>query len=135
MSHQLLLMRHAKSGHDDPALSDHDRPLAPRGRRNATEMAQWLIDQDLVPDLILCSSSHRTRETAEQLLCHWDKKPVVVSSPDLYLSSPATMLDVLIQDNRGAKTVMILAHNPGVSTLASMLARRSINMDTSAIAA
>ncbi|QEG00002.1 phosphohistidine phosphatase [Stieleria maiorica] len=134
MTRQLILMRHAKSDHDDPSLSDHDRPLAKRGRRATPKMADWLDEHGCVPDLILCSSSFRTRETAELLLDHWGKKPVVVSSPDLYLSSPHTMLDVIGTESGDAASVMVLGHNPGISALASMLADRSLEMVTAAVA-
>ena len=134
MTCQLILMRHAKSDHDDPALSDHDRPLSARGRRDSPRMAVWLEEQGCVPDLILCSSSFRTRETAELLLDHWDQNPVVVSCEDLYLSSPETMLEAIGSENRGLNRVMVLAHNPGTSMLASMLAKESMEMVTAAVA-
>ncbi|QDV83070.1 phosphohistidine phosphatase [Stieleria magnilauensis] len=134
MTSQLILMRHAKSDHDDPALSDHDRPLAKRGRRDTPRMADWLAEQGCVPDVILCSSSVRTRETTELLLDHWDKKPVVVSCEDLYLSSPNTMLEIIGSRHRDAASVMVLAHNPGTAMLVSMLANQSLEMVTAAVA-
>lgn len=134
MTQQLILMRHAKSDHDDPALSDHDRPLNKRGRHASPTMAEWLDEQGCVPDLILCSSSVRTHETARLMLKHWDSKPEVVSCEDLYLSSPSTMLDVVGRNHDGAASVMVLAHNPGVSMLASMLARQSLELVTAAVA-
>jgi phosphohistidine phosphatase len=134
MTCQLILMRHAKSDHDDPALSDHDRPLSTRGRRDTPRMAAWLEQQGCVPDLILCSSSVRTRETAELLLDHWTQKPLVVFCDDLYLSGPETILDAIGSENRGLHRVMTLAHNPGTSLLASMLANESMEMVTAAVA-
>ncbi|MCA9138557.1 MAG: histidine phosphatase family protein [Planctomycetales bacterium] len=134
MTCQLILMRHAKSDHDDPSLSDHDRPLAPRGRRDTPRMADWLADQDRIPELILCSSSVRTRETVQLLIEQWQQKPQVVCCDDLYLSTPQTMLDVIGAENRGMKRVMVMAHNPGSSMLASLLANKSLEMPTAAVA-
>lgn len=134
MTCTLILMRHAKSDHDDPALSDHDRPLAKRGRRDTPSMADWFTEHGCIPELILCSSSVRTRETTELLLDHWDQKPIVVSCDDLYLSDPTTILDVVGKENRGLKRVMVLGHNPGISMLASMLANRSLELVTAAVA-
>lgn len=127
-------MRHAKSDHGDPALSDHDRTLAGRGRRDTPRMADWLAEHDCVPDLILCSSSVRTHETAQLLIEQWDAAPEVVDCGDLYLSSPQAMLDVINAENRGMKRVMVLAHNPGSSMLASLLANQSLEMPTAAVA-
>ena len=67
MSKILLVMRHAKSSWTDETLSDHDRPLNPRGLRDAPRMAAWLDAQDSVPDLILCSTALRAHTTAQIL--------------------------------------------------------------------
>ena len=139
MTSQLILMRHAKSDHDDPSLSDHDRPLAKRGQRDTPAMAAWFAEKGCIPQLILCSSSLRTRQTAELLLQQWqlehqDQLPVVQCIEDLYLSSPSTMLEVVGNRNQGFQRVMVLAHNPGTEVLASMLAGRSMEMVTAAVA-
>lgn len=140
MTCQLILMRHAKSDHGDPALSDHDRPLADRGRRDTPRMAEWLAEHDCIPELILCSSSVRTHETAQLLIDQWDlgpggdQEPQVIECGDLYLSSPQTMLDVIGSENRGIQRVMVMAHNPGSSILASLLANQSLEMPTAAVA-
>ena len=63
---QLLLLRHAKSSWDDPALSDHARPLNARGRRAATAMAQAMRELGLAPDIVLVSSARRTLQTLKR---------------------------------------------------------------------
>jgi phosphohistidine phosphatase len=63
---QLFLLRHAKSSWDDAELVDHDRPLAPRGRRAAKLIAEHLGREGVTPALVLCSSARRTRETLER---------------------------------------------------------------------
>ena len=60
---RLLLLRHAKSSWDDPALADHDRPLAPRGRRAAKLIGEHLRENQIVVSLVLCSSARRARDT------------------------------------------------------------------------
>lgn len=62
---RLILVRHAKSGWDDPGLDDHDRPLAPRGRRAAGWLGTALRDGGFLPETILCSSALRTRQTLD----------------------------------------------------------------------
>ena len=59
----MLLLRHAKSSWDDPALADFDRPLAPRGEEAALRMGAYMAAHDLLPDLILCSTAQRARQT------------------------------------------------------------------------
>src|SRR5258708_30988934 len=59
----LLLLRHAKSSWDNPGGRDFDRPLAPRGRRTAPLIGGHLRDRQLLPDLVLCSTARRARQT------------------------------------------------------------------------
>ena len=61
----LYLLRHAKSSWSDPALPDHERPLSPRGRRDAKRIADHLLELGIEPALVLCSTAARTRETLE----------------------------------------------------------------------
>ena len=61
----LHVLRHAKSSWDDPGLEDHERPLAPRGRKAGKRLAKHLRREGIQPELVLCSSSRRTRETLE----------------------------------------------------------------------
>ena len=61
----LLVLRHAKSSWNDPALDDHERPLNKRGRRDAPRMGVLVREYGLIPDLIICSDAVRARVTAE----------------------------------------------------------------------
>ena len=64
---QLLLIRHAKSDWDHPGLSDHDRPLNDRGRRDCPRMAEALRSRGITPDLIVTSTAVRAATTAEAI--------------------------------------------------------------------
>jgi phosphohistidine phosphatase len=59
----LYLLRHAKSSWDDPTVEDHERRLAPRGSRAAERMARHFSRSAIRPDLVLCSSAARARDT------------------------------------------------------------------------
>ena len=72
----LLLLRHAKSDYPDD-VADHERPLAPRGVRDAPHTGTWLADAGRVPDLVLCSDALRTRQTYELVAADWDPPPEV----------------------------------------------------------
>jgi len=117
---QLLLLRHAKSAWDNKALPDQDRPLSPRGRRAASLMRQAMRDLGLAPDLVLLSPSQRTRETLEALE-PWDEAPLIEPVDRLYLATAPQLLEVLRGVAETVRSVMLIAHNPGMHELAMLL--------------
>ena len=131
----LILMRHAKSDWSDTSLSDHERPLNRRGRKDSTRMADWMIENDLVPDLVLCSTSSRTRATVEIMLDIWDSEPDVVHHENLYLASQDEILREVRTCGVDCDRIMVVAHNPGISHTASMFAEKSIEMPTACVSA
>jgi phosphohistidine phosphatase len=113
----LILTRHAKSDWDDPALSDHDRPLNPRGRGDAPKIGTWLTRQGHRPEQALVSTARRTQETWERLTPELDgARPELSALPRLYHAEAADILDQL----RGATrpTVILIGHNPGIGEFA-----------------
>jgi phosphohistidine phosphatase len=119
---KLFLLRHAKSSWKHAGLDDHDRPLAKRGRRAAKLMRKHLRRGGIEPDLVLCSSSRRTRETLERV------RPSghVQIEGGLYAASSAALLDPLRRLPEEAQSVMVIGHNPGMEDLASELTGRSL---------
>jgi phosphohistidine phosphatase len=118
--HQLLLLRHAKSSWDDAKVADRDRPLSKRGRRAGTVMRKAMIDLGLTPDLVLVSPSRRTQETLAALE-PWDDTPLVEQVDALYLASAQQLLAVLRDVHETVRSVMLIAHNPGMQELAVSL--------------
>jgi phosphohistidine phosphatase len=118
---QLILMRHAKSSWDDPRLSDHARPLNPRGRSAAAAMRAALRDMGVAPDLVLVSSARRTLQTLE-VLEPWDDTPLVEPMDALYLAAPEQILTILHNVTETVRSILILGHNPGLHDLAMLLA-------------
>ncbi|HUG18966.1 MAG TPA: histidine phosphatase family protein [Planctomycetaceae bacterium] len=130
----LLLMRHAKSSWDHPAATDFERPLKKRGRQAARRMALKLLEEQLVPDVILCSTAARARETSERMIPFWDPAPRVVLRDDLYHASPSQLVATVREfDGTSAKT-LVVAHNPGMEILASRWAAKPVRFPTAAIA-
>ncbi|RYH04405.1 histidine phosphatase family protein [Salipiger sp. IMCC34102] len=115
MSRRLILIRHGKSGWAN-GEEDHDRTLTDSGRQDATRMGRWLRDEGFTPDVILCSSATRTRQTEAALSLGPEPK---ILDP-LYQSSPDQILSLLAQED--AATVAVIAHNPGIGDLAARLA-------------
>jgi phosphohistidine phosphatase len=115
----LSLLRHAKSAWDDPSLTDHERPLAPRGEKAAPIIGRHIAKSGRVPDLVLCSTALRTRQTLALVLLQLTDKPVDIRfDDDLYLATPATMRQHLSAIGASARHVMLVGHNPGLHALA-----------------
>ena len=118
---QLLLMRHAKSSWDDPKMPDHARPLNARGRQAAAAMRRAMRELGLEPDVVLVSSARRTLQSMDALE-PWQETPLIEPMDGLYLVSAPQMLDVLHEVAETARSVLLLAHNPGLHDLALLLA-------------
>jgi phosphohistidine phosphatase len=118
---QLLLLRHAKSSWDDPKTPDKDRPLSARGRRSAAAMRHAMRDLGLAPDLVLVSTARRTLETLDALE-PWDDTPLVEPMESLYLADPMQLMAALHGVAETVRSVLLIAHNPGLHDLALMLA-------------
>jgi phosphohistidine phosphatase len=119
----LYLLRHAKSASDEASLEDHDRPLAPRGRRAARAMAGHFRELEADPELILCSSSVRTRETLDLLMPGFAATPLLAIERGLYLAGAESMLARLRRVEDRVGRVLLLGHNPGLHELALLLAQ------------
>jgi phosphohistidine phosphatase len=119
---RLWLLRHAKSSWDDLGIPDPDRPLAPRGRRAAELLAAHLATSDVRPDLVLCSSSLRTRETLAAILPALGDAFEVRIEPALYGAGAAELLDRLRPVSNKVSSAMLIGHNPGIQDLALALA-------------
>lgn len=117
---RLFILRHAKSSWDDPGLDDHERPLAPRGQRACNAMAEHLRTNAIEPELVLCSSARRTRETLEGVAPAG--KHVIES--ELYSASTGDLVDRLRRVPDDVDSVMLIGHNPALQMLVLRLARR-----------
>ena len=130
----LYVLRHAKSSWKDADIPDHDRPLNKRGKGDAPRMGRLLREQDLVPDLILSSSSRRTRDTVAYVVDESGFDGDVEWSEDLYAAGPEAYIEILktLPDHFGR--VMVVGHNPGVEELVAMLTDEWEPMPTAALA-
>ncbi len=109
----LLLLRHAKSSWDDPAVPDHDRPLAPRGHKAAKLIGARLRNDQTPIGLVVCSSARRARETLELVA-----PPGKVEIDDrLYGASADELLHRVRRVPGHVQTVMLVGHNPAVHHL------------------
>ena len=127
--HTLYLLRHAKSSWADPMLRDHDRPLAPRGRRDAKRIAEHLARLGIEPELVLCSSAERARETFELVRPALGATPTVRLEAKLYAASSDELLDSIRALPEAVAEVMLIGHNPGLQDLALVLASTGADLE------
>jgi len=125
---RIYLLRHAKSSWDDTSLPDHDRPLAGRGRRAAKAIARHMRDSDIEPELVLCSTARRARETLDRIEAALGGAAIEIES-DLYAASATTLLQRLRSVPDTVDSVLLIGHNPGLQDLALELARPSPRTD------
>jgi phosphohistidine phosphatase len=119
----LYLLRHAKSSWDDPYLPDHDRPLAPRGRRAARKLGDHLRRAGIAPALVLCSTARRAAETLDAILPALEGTPDVRLEEDLYLASTEELVHRLHEIPPPVPSVLLIGHNPSIQSAALVLAR------------
>lgn len=128
---ELVLVRHGKSDWGDPGLADHNRTLNDRGRSDAPRMAERLAILGVGIERLLSSTAVRARTTAEIFGETLGLAPEL--DPDLYLASAGVLWSSAAAS--GGESVMVVAHDPGLSELAARLSGGAIDhMPTCAVA-
>lgn len=139
---RLVALRHAKSARPE-GVPDHDRPLGPRGRRDAPAAGLALAGADLMPDLAVCSTALRARQTWELAAAQWGTPPPVRYERRLYAAGADDLLGVARETPPAVQTLLLVGHNPGLEDLVLTLAgdgvddtleRVRVKFPTSAIA-
>ncbi|MEV1081402.1 histidine phosphatase family protein [Streptomyces sp. NPDC050211] len=123
---RLVVLRHAKSAWPD-GVADHARPLAPRGRRDAPAAGIALAEADCLPDLALCSTAVRARQTWELASAQWGTPPPVRHDPRLYAADVPDLLSVVHDVSAEVETLLLIGHNPGLEELVLALAGDSLD--------
>jgi phosphohistidine phosphatase len=130
----LYIARHAKSSWDDMSLSDFERTLNARGKRDAPFMANLLKEKGITPDLIISSPAKRAKKTAS----HYQQTlgSELRFDENIYEASSMTLLHLVQEAFQNVDTLMIVGHNPGFTALNDMLSNKSIyNIPTSGVVA
>ena len=118
----LTIVRHAKSSWNHPGLSDRERPLNKRGERDAPLMGQRVREQGIRPSLILSSPATRAWTTA-RIIAAAITYPLefLQREKSLYHASVAAILDVIVAQDPGFNSLMVVGHNPGLTDFANYL--------------
>jgi phosphohistidine phosphatase len=117
---RLVILRHAKAERGN--TTDHDRPLSPRGRADAIAAGRWLAESKFAPDLTICSSATRAKETwvlaatelEDGIATNVEREAYHADAPDLL-----TLLRAVPDD---VQTLLLVGHNPGLFYLVNSLA-------------
>ncbi|MEU8590441.1 histidine phosphatase family protein [Streptomyces sp. NPDC048664] len=118
---RLLVLRHAKSAWPE-GVEDHERPLGPRGLRDAPAAGRALAHADRLPDLALCSTAVRARRTWELVCAEWAAPPAVRFDARMYAAGVPDLLAVLREVPDEVGTLLLVGHNPGLAELVLWLA-------------
>ncbi|MEU9733641.1 histidine phosphatase family protein [Streptomyces sp. NPDC048002] len=116
---RIVVFRHAKA--DWPPVTDHERPLADRGRMDAAVAGRRLADTGVDFDLALCSTATRTRETWKLAVHEFSHRPKTVYEERIYEASPGELITVLNETPDDVRSAVLIGHNPGVQGLADVL--------------
>lgn len=131
----LIVVRHAKSSWAEPGLSDFDRPLNDRGKKDGPNMAKRLKKKNLTIDLFVSSPAQRAKRTAE-LFADELKYPheKILLIPELYEASVSDYNKVISNTPDSVNTIIIFSHNPGITAFANTVSTAKIdNMPTCAV--
>lgn len=139
MERTLVAIRHAKSDWSH-AVSDRERPLAPRGQRQAPAVGEWLADNDITPDVVLVSPATRAMQTWERVSSAMAARrsapppEAVLVEEAVYTDDGGDLVEVLRTVRPDAGVVAVVGHNPAMEELISTLNGRFARMKTSCLA-
>lgn len=114
---RLTLLRHAKSGWDDPVARDFDRPLNEKGVRAALKMGQKARELGLEIDRLVASPAERVKQTLESFFEGYGEKIEPIWDRRIYLASSATLLEIIHETTDDVEDLLLVGHNPGLEDL------------------
>ncbi|MEO5978194.1 MAG: histidine phosphatase family protein [Chryseolinea sp.] len=127
---RLYVIRHAKSSWEGSNVDDFERPLNPRGKRDAPRMGKRLKEKNVYPDLMLSSPAKRSLSTSKRIAKAIKyPKAEIKSDLRLYLADEETMMSVIHELDDKNSTVMIFSHNPGLTDFVNSLTTEALDID------
>lgn len=123
---RLVVLRHAKSAWPE-GVPDHDRPLGPRGLRDAPAAGRALAEADCLPDLTVCSTARRARRTWELAAAEWGTPPPARFDTRVYGADVPELLGVVRETPPEVETLLLVGHNPGLEELVLALAGEGVD--------
>jgi phosphohistidine phosphatase len=118
----LTIVRHAKSSWKDSSLSDRERPLNKRGKRDAPVMGERIREAGIRPSLIISSPAVRAWKTARSVARELNYPlEFLQREPALYLASVERILDVIRAQDNTFNSILLVGHNPGLTNFVNYL--------------
>ena len=135
MAKTVFIFRHGKSDWNAAYSTDHERPVAPRGRQAARLMGRFLRHSGQIPDLVITSSAVRARSTAELAAEAGEWPATLQIEPRLYGAHASTMFDLIRAQPESLESVLLVGHEPTCSACVGLLSGRSkVRFPTAAMA-
>jgi phosphohistidine phosphatase len=121
---RLILMRHG----DAPNVKEVDRYriLSEKGAEQSKKAGLYLKEKSFIPDSIFYSPVQRTEKTADYVVRSLMTSPLgiqpeMVPKSALYQASKEKILYVIEECRHSVSSLLIIAHNPGITELARFL--------------
>ncbi len=130
----LLIVRHGKSSWKDKSLKDNERPLKNTGKKQSAYMGKLLIENELIPQLILSSDALRASQTAQIIADIAGVTAAVRLEPDFYMAEPLVFIETLKLLPDTIERVMIVGHNPGLEALLQLMDGKIDSLHTGSMA-
>jgi phosphohistidine phosphatase len=118
---RLMLLRHSAADRAEPGERDQARPLAAQGRADAAMVGAYFVNHSLRPDHVIVSTATRTRETWRQIAAALRVAPTAVFDERVYNAATQGLFNVIAEAPDGARTLLMVGHNPGLHELAMLL--------------
>jgi len=130
----LLIWRHAKTEPGSAGYSDFERELRPAGKSAAESIGRWIAERGLTPDVVICSASARTRQTADIATAEFSHAPARFDLDELYTADARDYLSIIGIHGGSATRILLVGHNPATSQFISRLAGQSVHMSPGTLA-
>ena len=130
----LLVLRHAKSSWNNPAQTDYERPLNPRGLDAAPKIGRLIRERELIPQVIFSSTALRAKTTTELVVEAADLTTNIVWGDEFYHAPADVYCEALTQLPADISRAMVVGHNPGLESLVNRLTSQHVVMKTAALA-
>ncbi len=132
---KLTLIRHGKSSWDDPSLSDWERPLKIRGKKDALLIGNKLKEKKIIPDKIISSSAKRAYDSAKQIAeCLKYPERKITITDDIYLAGTLQLVQLIQNLKDKWKHVFLFGHNPYFTELPNLYGKKKIlNLPTTGV--
>lgn len=123
---KLFIIRHAKSSWSDTTLDDINRPLNKRGLKDAPFMARLLNDKNIIPNLMICSPSLRTKLTLKFFMDELNYDKEIIYKEEIYEAPMENIFEVVKNIDNSFETVFLFGHNPGLNEFVNFICNANI---------